>query len=501
MSISARLTFSVFANVLKAVITFGTGMIVARSLGPEQYGVMMFLIGTFSATRQLLDMGSSTAFFTFLSQRQRSRNFVALYLAWLGVQFLVPLLVVGVFTPSAWVEIIWQGEQRSLVVLAFIAAFTQSVLWSTFLQMGESQRLTRLVQGIAVLVALVHCLLVVLAWYFECVSVKGIFILLILEWGIAVVVVANNLHFPQITDIFDTSKQMFKEFWRYCLPLIPYAWLGFAYEFADRWLLQTYAGSVQQAYYSVAFQFGAITTIATSSVLNIFWKEVAELYHQKDFERINKLYLQVSRRLFFLAAMGAGFLAPWSSEILHLTLGSVYEDGSVTLMVMFFYPLHQAIGQVGGVMAYATGRVTAYVRLGMLFMTTSIVVTYFILGPRVGFFPGFELGSVGLAIKMVFMQIISVNALAFYLSRSLRVGFDWFFQCVSVLACVAAGLLTYILVSFLFDLTSQIWIPLLVACFLYILIVISLITIFPGIAGLSRNEINSLMTIKFRLVR
>jgi O-antigen/teichoic acid export membrane protein len=148
-SILTRFGFSLFANVSKAIITFGTGMMVARGLGPEQYGTMMFLLGTFTAARQLLDMGSGTAFFTFLSQRQRSRRFVGWYFAWLGVQFLLPMLAAGLLLPATWVDLIWKGEQRSLVVLAFVAAYMQSVLWSVVLPMGESQRLTRRVQGVS----------------------------------------------------------------------------------------------------------------------------------------------------------------------------------------------------------------------------------------------------------------------------------------------------------------------------------------------------------------
>ena len=85
-SIRTRFGFSLFANLSKAFITFGTGMLVARGLGPEQYGTMMFLLGTFVAIRQLFDVGSSTAFFTLLSQRHRGREFVGWYFSWLSFQ-------------------------------------------------------------------------------------------------------------------------------------------------------------------------------------------------------------------------------------------------------------------------------------------------------------------------------------------------------------------------------------------------------------------------------
>jgi O-antigen/teichoic acid export membrane protein len=501
LSIRSRFGFSLFANLSRAIITFGTGMLVARGLGPEQYGTMMFLLGTFAAARQLLDMGSGTAFFTFLSQRQRSRRFVGWYFAWLGVQFLLPLLAVGLLFPAAWVDLIWQGEQRSLVILAFLAAYMQSVLWSVILQMGESQRLTRWVQGVAVTIALVHCLLMVLAWWGGWLAVHTIFGLMIIEWGIAVAVIVKQLRFPQMPEEHDTPKSVVTEFWRYCLPLIPYTWLGFAYEFADRWLLQTYAGSVQQAYYSVAYQFGAIAAIATSSILNIFWKEIAEAHHQNNRERVALLYRQVSRGLFFVAAAGAGFLAPWAEDILRITLGAAYVGGATTLMIMFFYPLHQAMGQIGGTMAYATGRVAVYVKIGMVFLASSMVVTYFVLADAAAYLPGLGLGSLGLAGKMVVMQILSVNALAWYLARSLEIKFDWLFQPVAALTCMAAGLLAYAIPQTMFDVGTQLWLALLVAGMLYATLLLVLIWLAPSLAGLCRNDLAAAVAMGLRLVR
>lgn len=491
-SMSARFGFSLFANLSKAIMTFGTGMLVARGLGPEQFGMMMFLLGTFTAVRGFLDMGSSTAFFTFLSQRQRSKRFVGWYLTWLGVQFLLTLSAIGMLFPSSWIELIWKDEQRSLVILAFLAAYMQSVLWSVILQMGESQRLTRWVQGVSVTVALIHFLLIILAMWGDWLSVRSIFCMITFEWLIAVAVIAKQLRFQDLPEESDTAKTIFNEFLFYCRPLILYSWLGFAYEFTDRWLLQTYAGSVQQAYYSVAFQFVAISAIATSSILNIFWKEVAEAHHQNNHERVAMLYERVSRGLFFISAAGAGYLVPWAEDILRVTLGAAYVGGASTLMLMFYYPLHQSMGQIGGTMAYATGRVGGYVNIGLVFMTSSIVVSYFLLANAEAPLPGFEAGSLGLAGKMVVMQIISVNALAFYISRSLGIKFDWLFQPVTILFSTGSGLLAYILSQAILS-NGAVFAQFVIAGIFYLLLTALSLYALPWLVGMTRRELISLV--------
>ncbi len=500
-SIRSRFGISLFANLSKAALTFGTSLLVARGLGPDQYGRMMFLLGTFAAIRQLLDMGSSSAFFTFLSQRQRTRRYIGWYFSWLGVQFLLPFLVIGLLFPFDWIDLVWKGERRELVVLAFTAAYMQSILWQAVLQMGESQRLTHRVQGVAVFTAFAHLSVIFFALSSDWLEVRVVFIFMIIEWGAAAVLIIKWLHFPSVPDELDRPTVIFKEFWHYCLPLVPYAWLGFAYEFADRWIMQMYSGSVQQAYYSVANQFGAIAAIATSSILNIFWKEIAEAHHQNNQERVALLYKKVTRGLFFVAAAGAGFLAPWSEEILSITLGASYVGGAMTLTVMFFYPLHQSMGQIGGTMAYATGRVAPYVKMGMVFMSSSIFVTYIVLATPDAPLPGLAMGSLGLAGKMVVMQLIQVNALAFYLSRSLGIKFDWSFQPVVALACAGAGLLAHSASQFLLDVSRYLWFALLVSGGVYAFLVLALLCVTPSLAGLRRADLFSAAATVLRVIR
>lgn len=476
-------------------------MLVARGLGPEQYGIMMFLIGTFAAIGQLLDMGSSTAFFTFLSQRQRSRHFVNLYFAWLGVEFLLPLLIVGVLFPSHWIDLIWNGEQRSLVILAFIAVHIQSAIWTVVLRMGESQRLTLKVQGIALTVAIAHFLLIILAWWGDWLAIRTVFLLMIIEWTIAVTVTVKHLRFMQIAGQYDTSKNILLEFWHYCSPLIPYTWLGCAYAFADRWLLQNYAGSVQQAYYSVAYQFGAIAAIATSSILNIFWKEIAEAYELKNKERVVMLYRKVSRWLFCFAAAVAGFLIPWTTDILRFMLGPAYIGGSTALTIMFLYPIHQCMGQIGGTMLYATGQVRAQVIGGMIFMTASIVVSYFVLAPSDASIPGLGIGSTGLAGKMVIMQFLQVNAVAYYLARKLNIEFEWAFQPVISLAFLGVGFVAHGIALSIIGTSSVPWFSFLMSSIIYVIMLVTLINFFPSLAEINKADISVALGIGRRMIR
>ena len=122
-NIKLRFTVSIITNILRSCLSFITGMIIARNLGPENYGDYSFLIGSFIAIRQIIELGTSTAFYTFISQKTRSYNFYLYYIIWQLFQFLVVLLLITVLFPDQLITIIWKGHNRSLIAIAFISSF------------------------------------------------------------------------------------------------------------------------------------------------------------------------------------------------------------------------------------------------------------------------------------------------------------------------------------------------------------------------------------------
>ncbi len=500
-SVRRRFVFTVGANLLRSVLSFVTGMLLARSLGPVSFGNMAFLLGTFVAVRQILDMGSSTAFYTFMSQRPQSRRFVAIFVAWLGAQFVVPLCVVGLMFPSQWIEVIWRGEQRGLVLLAFAAAFMQNSLWPAVQQFGESRRQTLWVQTLGVAIVTTHLLAMILLWSIGRLGLYAIFIAIVLEYTAGAIVLHQWLPnmLPGDTTLTEVAPvPVLSRYLRYCLPLIPYAWIGFAYEFADRWLLQKYGGSVEQAYYAVSAQFAGIALIATSSILNIFWKEIAEAHFNANHARTQQLYKRISRLLFLVGSIVAGYLASWAPELLRLILGASYVGGALTLIIMFIYPVHQSIGQIGGTMLYATERVRLQVAIGIVFMTLSIGVTYLILAPRNAMVPGLGLASEGLALKMVCLQIVQANIIAYVIARIWKWRFDWTYQPVSLIGCLALG---WVARHAAVGIASSSWpVPALMVLggIMYVLLTVALVYAMPWLAATTRSQLLSEAVMMFR---
>jgi O-antigen/teichoic acid export membrane protein len=461
---------------------------------------MAFLIASFLAFKQLLDMASSSAFFTFISQKTRSKKFIIYYWRWIGIQFLFSLFFVMFLLSDSVLDLIWKDEDKFIIVLALVATFMQQHVWSIALQMAEAQRETARVQRLNTLVVLMHLGVVVILWFGGKLILPLIFVALIIEWSIASWV-ATRMYRGNKTknDKDDTAISVFKEFWHYCLPFLPYAWLGFLHDFLDRWMLQNWGGSDEQAYYAIAYQFSSIALLATVSVLKIFWKEIAEAQYNNNFKKVKRLYLKISRGLYFIGSLVAGGLLPWSEEIVNLLLGQAYIDGIFTLMLMFLYPVHQSMGQIGSTMLYATGRTKLQAIIGSVFMLISIIFAYILMAPTTAF--GLEMASQGLAVKMVVMQLIQVNIMAWFIAKAYKWKFDWIYQVAALGLSVIAGWTVKALITSI--IAAQPLILMLISGVVYILIMALIVKKMPWIAGLSQQEADGyfLESLKFLRVK
>ena len=503
-SVKTRFLVSVGANIFRSILSFATGLLVARGLNPSGYGDFMFLLGSFSAIRQLMDMGSSSAFYTFLSQKPKGTRFYLLYCVWLIVQFLIIVLFVTLLLPDSAVEHIWLGHSRSTVLLAFIASFIQQQVWNTISQIGEASRQTVRVQTLNIAIAVFHLILLLVLLGNGWVSVKIILAVMMIEYLLAVALAcrvlrmglrlfsSENLETPSI-------RNMLKAYVNYCSPMILTSCLAFCYEFGDRWMLQHFGGSEQQGFYQIGYQFAAISLIATVSILNIFWKEIAEAEAHRNKERVRMLYQKVSRGLLMMGAIFSGLLMPWSREILVLFLGKAYAFAWPALTIMFLYPIHQSMGQIGGTMFLAIGKTRIYMIYSSGFMLISLLVSYMAQASSSALIPGLGLGAIGMALKMVCVNMVGVNVMAWLISRIYGWKYDWLYQVIGVASVVTLGFLAHHVVGWFSDLNKEglfLLIPIAFSGLLYVVMVAGLVWLMPWLVGLERSEIKRFLRIQ-----
>lgn len=422
--IHVRFAATFLANLLRAVASFAGGAVVARALGADDYGDLNFLLASFAAFLPLLDAGTLAAFFTFLSRKRRGARFFIVFGSWLAVQVVVATALIAFLLPDRTMSVVWVGQSRTAVLLAFAYVFLNTQLWGAISRLGEARRLTLRVQGAAALQAIVHLAVVVVAAQLGWLTVNRTIGLLALEFALICFVLGPRLIRENLThDRPDESwRSIVSNTWEYCRPLLLYCWVGVPYAFADRWLLQSYAGSTTQGHFSFASQFSTLSLLATSSILSVFWKEVVDAKAQDDVRRVRVLHSRVTRSLYFVAVVLSCAMIPYTAIILRVIVGPEFVSAAGVLALLLAYPVHQSLGQIQGTFLYASADTRTYATLGIVMMVISIPVTYALLAPRDAAVPGLQLGAIGLAVKMVALQIVIVNVQGWFIAR--RNGWD-----------------------------------------------------------------------------
>lgn len=491
-SILERYLFSAGTNFVRAILSFFAGILIAKGLGVENYGIYSFLIASFGALLSILDLGTSSAFFTFISRKNQSRYFFAIFLAWILFIFLLSISLLVLILPDSWLNFIWLDSSRQIITLAFISIFLKTYFWNIVIQIAESQRLTKISQSLSLAITSTHLILIIVLLWLESISIDLIFYLIIIEFLVGTLIA--YILFPiSFSNDNKSNKDLLSDYWTYCLPLIPYIFLQMIMKFSDTWLLQEYGGAEQQAYYALAMQFSVVCILATSSFIKILWKEVAEANEQNNIYKVEVLYFKSSRILFIGATIFCCSLSPLASEIIELTLGTPFLPGAFVMSLMFLYPIHQTLGQINGSMYFALSMTKIHSLFGILFMIFSTLLVYFLLAPSINIIPGLGLGAMGVAIKMLVMQFIFTTITSWYLCFKNNWHYRYIYQILypilfiflSVFCNLAAKIILGTLLNPFYEITLSL--------IIYFSIVIFIIYQYPKTLGLDRQDFKKIL--------
>ncbi len=492
-SIKVRFLVTMTTNIVRMGVSFVTGLVIARYLGPENYGHYSFLLGSFTAMVSLVDTGTSTAFYTFISGNNRGKRFYVYYGLWVLIRFSLLFLFV-LLLPVDLREKIWFGHSREVVLLAFLAVFSMDQIWKFAGQVGESIRDTVGVQVRNLVLVISFLVCVVLLKTTNLLSLRTLLVTNIVLYFVLSFLYGIRLYLSPVLIVRkdEDVRNILREFKNYCAPLLIYTWVGFLYTFGDYWLLQHFGGAMQQGYYAIGQRFAAVSLLATVSMIQVFWKEIAEAYAHGNMTRLRMLYDRVSRSLYFVGALASCILIPFSREILALLLGPAYEPGWPVFALMLFYPIHQSLGQVTGTMLFALGKTKTKAMVGLVFMGVSLAMTFVLLAPRTGVIPGLQLGAIGLSLKMVICQLLDITLMGIYVARYIAAQYCWIYQIYVIGVLLPAGFMSkfaaYKLVG-IFDPAAPVILTMAVAGLSYLLLASVFLLCCPALAGIERDQI------------
>jgi len=497
-SLKKRYFYKLFTNFLGLGVSLVTQTIVPRGLGPKSYGDFSFLSDYFNQFAGFFDMGTSIGFYTKLSQRPKEFKLVVFYFYFIGIASLLLLTFVVVAHTTKMYTRLWPGQELFYI---YLAVFWGILVWliNIMNRMTDAYGLTVSAEigkvfqktiGVFIIIILFVCHKLNLGSFFFY-NYFTLFLLLIVFTYVMKRSGYSLLQSWKLTG--EEIKNYIKEFYQYSHPLFIYSLVGLFAGIFDRWLLQVYGGSVQQGFFGLSYQIGAVCFLFSSAMTPLVTREFSIAYNNKDLVLMAKLFEKHIPLLYSITAFLACFVAVNADKVTHIIGGGKFKDAAWPVSIMAFYPIHQTYGQLSGSVFYATGQTRLYRNIGVVFMLIGLPVTYFFVAHYDKF--GINSGATGLAIKMILLLIVTVNVQLYFNAKFLKLSFWRYFShqifcggCLFITAFVATFWVDKILGFHETVISSFI-----LTGFFYTLMVGFLVYHLPFVFGLKTQDIQSLI--------
>lgn len=495
-SLKRRYAAKLSTNLVSFAIGLVTMAIIPRGLGPKSYGDFNFLTNFFNQLLPFFALGTSICFYTKLSQRQNEFGLISFYARFVGLAILAMFFFVGGVQLIGVFETLWIDQKVRYV---YMAALFAVLIWLIELMtnVGDAYGLTisteiaKIIQkliGALIIVSLLFMNILNLTNFFIYNYTISLFLILALLW----IINRKNLSFSRNWKLSkEQVRDYSKEFYKYSHPLFSLVIIGTISGIYNRWLLQKYAGSVQQGFFGLASQVGAICFLFTSAMTSLITREFSIAHKNNNIKEIARLFRRFIPMLYAIAAFFGCFVSVQAEKITYIFGGKQYAHAAIPMMIMALYPIHQTYGQLSGSVFLATGQTRLFRNIGLSLILIGLLLTYFALAP-VNMF-GFDAGATGLAISFVFLQFFGVNVQLFYNSKFLNVKFLYYFlhQIICLGLLIGLAFLSKFVIDTLLLVNSNSILNFLLSGVLYSIMVLIAVLVFPAVFGLYKSDVKN----------
>lgn len=492
---SSHILAKIVGNTGRLLLSLIIITIVPRALGPTTYGAFEFLRSFFSKLISFLEMGSSSAFYVFYSRNNRDTGILRFYrLVLLGVLILV-LSTVGLGIALGYATILWPDIPLDYLLLGSILGF---FFWLRAIgqRLMDALGLTIAAEKLALLVrALSVCLIIVMfisgmlgIHSFYMIEIFTLIALLLVWWSL-------RGRFERTRQVKDQEapdshlRDLFQEFYSYCKPLFWLSLVSFLATLADLWLLRTFAGAEDQGLFFLAFRVSAVCLLFSTAITQLITREFSRAFGMKDRSTMRALFERYSPLVFLMTAYISVFVSVQADRVVILVGGASFSAAAPAMIIMALFPIYQIYGQMNAALYKATDRTHSFGKLSIAGNLAGIILVLLLLLPQDK--AGLELGSFGLALKMILIQFLLVNAYLWVNLRYLELPKTRFM--ITPLLVVTILYLLGLIVSHwaqsfnLSDLSIF-----LASGFAYTVLVMGLAFLTPGLLGIRREDITTL---------
>tara|TARA_R110000796_G_scaffold197152_2_gene313562 strand:- start:6294 stop:7775 length:1482 start_codon:yes stop_codon:yes gene_type:complete len=481
-SLNRRYAIKLLANIVTGIINGLLVAIVPKALGPAAYGYFTFLQQFYSQLISFIDTSTSTSFFTKLSARNSRKELIKFYTLFSILLLLVLLLSVFLVKQLGYSAFFLTDIPDEYIYLGlwfgFLTWFTQ-----IFIKISDAYAITVSVE----IIKIIHKLLMLgvllyivnhltfdlsLYYYFHFLSmVSFIFVLIFLFNNKGIISAA-------VLSVKVDYKRICFEFYKFCSPLFLFNCIAISIGIFDVWLLQNTSGSIETGFYGLAYSIAAMCFLFTAAMTPVISREFSKSFAENDLVEISKLFKRYVPMLYVIATYFSVFIAFEADNLLSIFADERFENAYFALVIFAFYPLHQTYGQINASLFFASDETVKYRNIGLFCSLVGLIFSYF-------FIYKYEYGAAGFAMKMVLIQLLSVNIQLYFNVKFLKLKLSDF-MCHQIYSVVIFSIIAYITKVSMFQ---NVIYDFILSGIIYTLVFLVFLFLYPHVFGFKKEDI------------
>ena len=391
-TIAKNTLFNFVATISDVLVNFVVGIVLARSLGIEQYGLYSFLTWFLGLAALAANLGVGSMAARFIADalgrenREEPKGIVRLTLVFRGIAALVVSSVILIFS-GFWTKVFAETHNQIYFVFLAVALLPNAmnyVLIGIFSGFQKYEYNAYLILGSNPLRAI---LLIVLA--FLGFGVKELLIASIASWIVGMVIgvflLRRLVPLKALLSSLPLEPATRRSALKYSLTMISILVLNYLlWEQAEVLFLGLYRPVEEVGFYTLASRLPSMAVTLIPSVFGaVLLPAIAEQFGKGDIEKVRRIYLTSARYLMMLAIpLAAGGIA-LSRPIINLLYGPAYTPAVILMQIVFVPFAAASIGNAAGSVILGINQPSFVLKVGSLLALLNVGLNLWLI-PRYG---------------------------------------------------------------------------------------------------------------------
>lgn len=491
-----RYIIKLVSSIAIAVCNTVIQMVLPRALSLDEYGFYSYNLNVFTSIVVMANLSTSNAMVSKFSKRNQEIGLIYFYLKFYAIVTIVLCAGTALLYSTDFIKNTFAGQTLLVVMLGLLSALIQKLL-ADCVSMYDAFAISRFPALMQILLKTAICVLILAAYIIGFLNLILFYVVqgLVTAFALAVMLFAiiqeQKRKYPVI--IYKEKKAYAKEYFIYCRPLVVATIVSQGIIVVMNWALMRWSGTAEQALFGAAWQLNTIVGYVFSPYAELSKREFAVLYH--DMDQLRNRYVQALRLIIWPTTYFAAFIGIEAAWILPLLYGDQYSAASLVTLVIMYYTIYQAWGQVSGsyMLALEKSKLNAAITIAGQLLTLALVFLFQIPNP---IWPD-SLGAVGIALNYLAANCVSVTIGICAISMGLKLKplKVLSIQAVPILFCSGtAVILRSVLDRLLPDgaMTGYI-VKIIAAGVIYTASVMALVLFKPELMGMSRESISGVL--------